>query len=284
VSAPSAVSFPTSSRCSRWRLKRLDDRAEPEYEHRHADQHDQPEDDRRRDEDRAHDDVGDERPCETRRDVERAARSHRVIRDGGDDLTGREGAADRRPGPGRVVRDELGQAKRRLQPVEDRVAVAHHAGERLHQAEHEQRQRPDGKVAVRALDDPELDRAADRKGHQRLGEHPPDPEEDPERERALLVASDPQQEPQRRARVGRAGVGDRYLDRFEHGEERAEARRFNDSDEGGATSLRRGPARRGTTTRRRRARGRAPASPTRVRGGGRRGCALPSRRPARTPR
>ena len=192
MSAPSAVSLPTSSRWSRWRAcSGLMIAAEQQHEHRHADQHDQPEHDRRRDEDHADDDVGDDRAREARRDVVGAARAHRVVRDGGDDLAGRERPAHGRAGPGRVVRDELREPERGLEPVEDRVAMPHHPCKGLHQAEHQQRERPDREVAVRALDDPELDRAADRERHQRLREHPPDPEEDPERERALLVLADP---------------------------------------------------------------------------------------------
>ena len=136
-----------------------------------------------------------------------------------------------------MVRDELREPERGLEPVEDREAMPHHPREGLHQAERQQRERPDREVAVRALDDPELDRAADRERHQRLGEHPPDPEEDPERERALLVLADPDEQPHRRARVGRAGVGDGYLDPFEHGEGRAEARRFSDGTGGIRTEI-----------------------------------------------
>jgi hypothetical protein len=94
-----------------------------------------------------------------------------------------------------MVRDELGEPERGLEPVEDGVAMPHHPCKCLHQAKRQQHERPDREVLVRAFDDPELDRAADRERHQRLGEHPPDPEEDPERERALLVLADPDQQP-----------------------------------------------------------------------------------------
>ena len=89
------------------------------------------------------DDVGDDRAREARGDVEGAAGAHRVVRDGGDDLAGRERPAHRGAGARRVVGDELGEPERGLQPVEDGVAVPHHACERLHQPEREQDERPD---------------------------------------------------------------------------------------------------------------------------------------------
>ena len=66
--------------------------------------------------------------------------------------------------------------------------------------------------AVVTLDDPVLDRASDREGHQRLREHPDDPEDDAGDERRHLVTAHRDQQPNGRARVRDAGVGDGELD------------------------------------------------------------------------
>ena len=97
--APS--SRPTSSRCARWRTcNGLITKLEQQHEHRHAEQHDEPERHRRREQDDRHHDVGDERAGEACGDVERAARADRVVRDRRDDLAGRELASNRRAASG----------------------------------------------------------------------------------------------------------------------------------------------------------------------------------------
>ena len=117
-------------------------------------------------------------PDEARGDVEGAARAHRVVRDRGDDLARRELRAHRRPRARRVVRDDLGEPERGLEPVEDGEAVPHDAGERLDRGRAPSRtQRPVRERAVVVVDDPVLDRAADRERHQRLRDHPRDAEE-----------------------------------------------------------------------------------------------------------
>ena len=63
-----------------------------------------------------------------------------------------------------------------------------------------------------ALDDSLLDRLADRVRHQRLGDHPDDPEGDRDHERPELVAPDPDEQPERGAGVRSPRIGDRELD------------------------------------------------------------------------
>jgi hypothetical protein len=91
--------------------------------------------------------------------------------------------------------------------------VSHHACRRLNDAEREQEARPDDHGRAVPLDEPVLHRAPDRVRHQRLRDHPRDPEEDAGDERAELVPSDPDEQPDRRARVGLARVVDRQANR-----------------------------------------------------------------------
>ena len=137
---------------------------------------------------------------------------HRVVRDGRDHLTGRELPADGRPRASRVVRDDLSQPERGLQPVEDREAVAHDPGRRLRRPEPEQHERPEGERRVVVLDDAVLDRPPDREWHERLRKHPDDPEEHTREQRPDLVPPDPEKEPRRRSRVRSPGVADGQAD------------------------------------------------------------------------
>ena len=122
--------------------------------------------------------------------------------------------ADRRPGARDVVCDDLRHPERRLEPVEDREPVSQHAAHGLRQTEAEQDQRPERELPLSMSSDPVLDRAADRERHQGLGQHP-------ERRRrarpkpsvAQLLPSDPDEQADRRARVGDARVRD-AADRF----------------------------------------------------------------------
>jgi hypothetical protein len=189
-------------------LERLDHKGEQEHEHRHAQQHDQAEHDGRGQQDDCDDHVRDDRPREPRRDVERAARAHRVVRHGGDDLAGRELAADGRPRASRVVRDDLGEPERGLEPVEDREPVPHDPGRSLRRPEPQQPERPERERPVVVLDDPVLDRPPDRERHQRLSEHPEDAEADPGEQRRNLLPADPEQQVRGRPRVGYARVAD----------------------------------------------------------------------------
>ena len=116
------------------------------------------------------------------------------------------------PERGSVVADHLGEPERRLQPVGDRGPVAHHAGGGLHGAEAEQDAGPERERARVVVDDPLLDRTPDRERHQRLRDHPHDPEHDPEDERADLVPADPDEQARRGARVRLSRVVHRQPD------------------------------------------------------------------------
>ncbi len=90
--------------------------------------------------------------------------------------------------------------------------MAHHACCRLHDAEAEQDSGPDRESTRVALDESVLHRATERIGHERLGHHPDDAERDAGREYGELPAGDPDEQSNRRARVGPTGVGVRQLD------------------------------------------------------------------------
>ena len=197
-------------------LEGLDDEAEQEDEHGHADQDDEAENDGRRQQDERNDEVRDDRAGQPRGDVEGAPGAHRVVGHGGDDLAGGELVPDGRACPRRMVRDDLREPERGLQPVGDGAAVPHHACDGLRRTEAEQDERPQREGMVVVVDDAVLDRAPDRERHQRLRHHPADAEEHASDERADLVAPDPQQQPRRRARVGDAGIGDRKPDHGRH--------------------------------------------------------------------
>ena len=193
------------------RLERPDHRRKARDEDRHPDQDDDAEQRRRREQHRRDDEVRGDRTCEPRRDVERAAGPERVVRDGRDHLAGGQAPADRRPGERGVVRDDLDHPVARLQPVADRDAVAQRAGDRLDDAEPEEGGRPrDERLGVTGRD-ALVDRAAEHPRQQRLREHPDDPEGHAECERPGLMAPDPEQEPRRRTRVGRARIGEGEL-------------------------------------------------------------------------
>jgi len=132
-------------------------------------------------------------------------------------------ATDGGPGARRVVAHDLDQAERRHQPVLHGVAVAHDAREPLDDPERQQDERPEGERMPVVVDDPVLDGASDRERHQRLGEHPGDPERDPDRERADLAATDPDEEALRRPGVGDARVDQRKV---AHPEGRVRSRPF----------------------------------------------------------
>ena len=70
-------------------------------------QHDEPEFDRRREQDDRDDDPGDDRAREPREDVEDAADAHRVGGDGVDDVARRDRGGTRRAGRRRVAADDL---------------------------------------------------------------------------------------------------------------------------------------------------------------------------------
>jgi hypothetical protein len=120
--------------------------------------------------------------------------------------------ADGGAGSGGVVRDDLREAERGEQPVPDREPVPHHARNGLRCTEAEQDQGPLSERGVVAFDDPFLDRAADRERHQGLRQHPRDAEADAGEQRRNLVPTDPDEQPNGRPRVRRAGVAKRKLD------------------------------------------------------------------------
>ena len=128
VSAPSAVSWPTSSRCSRCRswsglittLSESVSTGTPSSTRRPS----SVEVESRMTATTMYETMP---PDEPRQDVEGAAGPQGVVRDGRDDLAGRELAPVPRRPSAHVVADDLGQPERRLQPVLDREAVAHHA-------------------------------------------------------------------------------------------------------------------------------------------------------------
>ena len=193
-------------------LQRLDHDAERERQDRHPDEDEQPELRRGREQDHRHDDVGDDPAAEARHDVECAARPERVVRDGGDDLSRRDLAAERVAGARRVVADDLDQPVRRLQPVLHRVAVPHDPRQRLDHPEDGEEGAEPYELVVLSLHDPLLDRLADRVRHQRLRDHPDDPEEDRDREGGELVARDPEEEAHGRPGVRPPRIGDRKVD------------------------------------------------------------------------
>ena len=193
------------------RLQRLDHKREQRHQHGNPDQDHEPERHRRGEQDERDDDVGDDRSEQACGDLERSPGAHRVVRDGRDDLSCRELRADRRPGAGDVVRDELRHAEGCLDPVEDGHAVSHHAGCRLCRTESEQDERPDGERVIVLLDDPELDRSTDRERDQRLRDHPEHAEQHPHEEGAALLPADPDEQAGGRARIRVTGVGDRQL-------------------------------------------------------------------------
>ena len=80
---------------------------------------------------------------------------------------------------GGVVGDDLGHPERGLEPVEDGVAVPHHAGGCLDRPEPEHDQGPLGERFVVRVDDAFLDRPADGERDQRLRQHPGTPKSTP---------------------------------------------------------------------------------------------------------
>ena len=190
------------------RLERADHGAERDDEDRDPDQHREPQLDGAREEDHGDDDVRDDRPGEPRGDVERPAGAERVVRHRGDHLSGRVPAADRLPRPRGVVPDHLDEQERGAEPVLDGEAVPHDPGGALDESEAEEQGGPRHQRRAVVLDDPVLDGAADRVRHQRLGDHPRDPEGDPEHEGAHLLPPDPQEQLRGRAPVRDARLGD----------------------------------------------------------------------------
>ncbi len=72
------------------KLERLDHEGERDREQRHPDQHEEAECDRRPEQDRGDDEVRDDAADEPREDLECPTRPQRIIRDGRNDLSGRE--------------------------------------------------------------------------------------------------------------------------------------------------------------------------------------------------
>ena len=79
---------------------------------------------------------------------------------------------------------------------------------RLDRPQRQQHGRPGQQRAVVARGQAVVDRAAEGVGQQRLGEHPDDSEEHPERERAELLPPDPEQKAGRGAGVRASGIGE----------------------------------------------------------------------------
>jgi hypothetical protein len=194
------------------RLEGLDHEAHQQDEHGHSEQDHEPEHHGRGEQNDRDDDVRDDRAGQPGGDVEGSTRPHRVVGDRGDDLSGRVSLLDRRAGARGVVRHDLGHPEGSLQPVGDSEAVSHHARSGLRRAEPEQDQRPLHERLVVVVDDALLDRLADRRGHQRLRDHPDHAEGDPSEQGRPLEPRDPQQETQRRPAVRIAGVGEGELD------------------------------------------------------------------------
>ena len=193
-------------------MQGLDHDAERERQHRNPEQHEQPELCRGREQDDGNDDVRDNPAGEPGQDVEGAAGPQRVVRDNRNDLAGRQLAANGISCVRCVVAHELGDPEGGLQPVLHGVAMAHDARRSLDDAEHrEQDAELDERIVV-AVDDSLLDRLPDRVRHQRLRDHPDDPERDRDRERSLLVSPDPDEQPERRAGVRSPRIGDREID------------------------------------------------------------------------
>ena len=193
-------------------LQRPDHDAERERQHRHAEQDEQPELRRGGEQDDRDDDVRDDAAGEPRQDVEGAAGPQRVVRHDRDDLARRQLAAHRVARVRHVMAHDLGEPEGRLQPVLHRVAMPHHARSGLDDAEHGEQDAEPGQRIVVAVDDSLLDRLPDRVRHQRLRDHPDDPERDRDRERPLLVPADPEEQPEGRAGVRSPRIGDREID------------------------------------------------------------------------
>ena len=117
------------------RVQRAHERGGERGQHRHADEHDEAQLDRGRQQDERHDDPRDDRAHEAREDVEGPADAHRVGGHGvdhvaGGDLVGQGGAGGRD-----VASDELDRAVGRVHPVGDGELVAQRAADRLDEAE-----------------------------------------------------------------------------------------------------------------------------------------------------
>ena len=193
-------------------MERLDHEAERDREKRDADQDDEAERHRRREQDHRDDDVRDDAADEPRENVERATGTQGVVRDRRDHLTRRQLGPHRVARARSVMADDLGQPERRLQPVLDREAVTERAGNGLNDAEQrEQDAEPDERVLV-VVDDALLDRLADRVRHQRLRDHPDDPERDCDEDGADLMPPHPDEQPDRRAGIRSPRIGDRKID------------------------------------------------------------------------
>ena len=104
--------------------------------------------------------------------------------------------------------DHLNEQERGAQPVLDGEAVPHDPGGALDDAQAEEHGRPRHERRAVVLDDPVLDGTADRVRHERLRDHPRDPEGDPEHEGADLLPPHPQEQLRGRAPVGDARLGD----------------------------------------------------------------------------
>ena len=205
VSAPSAVSWPATSRCACWR--RCSGRSSgPEQQHhrRHAEQHDEAERHRGAQQQHRDDGVGRQRPGQPGGDVEGPADPQRVVGRGRDDLAGRQPAADGDADRGAVPAEQLHGPERRAQPVVDGDPVPQDAGDGLHDGQAEHDQRPPARPPPGRRRRPRSEPAADRGRHQRLGDHPDDAVDDADQQRAPLLAAGPEQEARRRTGRRRA--------------------------------------------------------------------------------
>ena len=91
-------------------------------------------------------------------------------------------------------------------------AVAEDTGNGLDDAEHGEERAETGERIAVVVHDPLLDRLADRVRHQRLRDHPDDPERDRDQDGSDLMSAHPDEQPDRRAGVRLPRIGEWELD------------------------------------------------------------------------
>ncbi len=150
--------------------------------YRHAQEHDQTELHRSREQDNGYDNPRHYGAGESCKAVVGTANTHRVGGDGVDDVARRYLVGQGRARRGDVAADDLNRAERRAHPVGYGELVAHRTTERLNDAQHDDDRDPLEKLGVATVFDAVVYRRAHRRPHERLGDHPADSKEGVERQ------------------------------------------------------------------------------------------------------
>jgi hypothetical protein len=194
MSEPSEFSSPTASRWGELTLvQRPQQRPEAEHQHRYADQHDQAEHRRRREQDDGDHREGDDRAGEPGGHLQHVADVREVAGADADHLAGGQVLGQGGAEVGGLAGDHLDRAVGGAQPVRHREPVPHDAGPGLQDADGKECDGPEQQAPGVTRGDALVDRLAQDRGHERLRAHPDDAEHHPAQERGLLPAGQPEQ-------------------------------------------------------------------------------------------